>query len=80
MFLMDIQTWWLASLGLDLLVALCIVEWLRAIGSRTIGSEYSSSLLPSTGDQLDACVAQLSIGVMAANMLLSDPPRRPLLA
>ena len=80
MFLMDIQSWWLASLALDLFVALCIVEWLRAVGSRTMGFEYSSTLLPATGDQLDACVAQISIGAMVVNMLLSVQRRRPLMA
>jgi hypothetical protein len=80
MFLMDIQSWWLASLSLDMFVALFIVEWLRALGSRTMGSDYSSSWLPATGDQFDACLAQLSAGMIAVNLRLSCPRRRPLLA
>jgi hypothetical protein len=80
MLLMDIQSWWLASLGLDVFVALCIVEWLRAVGSRTMGAEYSSTLLPATGDQLDACVAQISVGLESLNSLRGAPRRRSLLA
>jgi hypothetical protein len=80
MFLMDIQSWWLASLGLDLFVALFIVEWLRAVGSRTMGTDYSSILLPATGDQLDACVAQIATSVLSFRPLSSVQRRRPLTA
>ena len=80
MFLMDIQSWWLASLGLDLFLALFIVEWLRAVSSRTMGSEYSSTLLPATGDQLDACVALFATSILSCTMLLNVQRRSPAVA
>jgi hypothetical protein len=63
MLLVDVQTWWLASFSIDALLALTIVEWLRAISSRSMGEDYSSALLPSTADQLDACVMQIASAV-----------------
>jgi hypothetical protein len=69
--LIDLQSWWVASLGLDVFLALVIVEWLRAVGSRAMGTQYSSTLLPATADQLDGCLAQAAASMAALSAMLS---------
>ncbi len=62
-FLTDIQSWWMATFSLDMLLALVIVEWLRAASSRLLGEEYVSAYLPIASTELDGCLAQLAVGV-----------------
>ena len=72
MLLADLPNWWLASFSLDLLLALTIVEWLRAVSSRTMGQEYTSAFLPAVADQLDGCFAQIATTITLLSALRVD--------